>query len=134
MNKVKEIERFLLEEEVSEHVDMGFSTDVSYLDELDYHLGDFVFQLKNPDHPEFTYEKNKGLNLSKINIFESNKANAENMPMIKFSELSIMADLVLHSDTPFEAIRAENHLINLALFRAFKRINDYTKLRDDPTS
>lgn len=51
--------------------------------------------------------------------------------MIRFSRLSMMADLVLHSDTPFESIRAENHLINLAIFRVFKRISDYIKLRDD---
>jgi hypothetical protein len=43
-----------------------------------------------------------------------------------------MADLALHSDTPFESVRAENHLISLAMFRAFKRINDYIKIRDDP--
>lgn len=51
--------------------------------------------------------------------------------MIRFSELSMMADLILHSDTPFEEIRAENDLINLALFRVFKRIHDYVKIRDD---
>ena len=42
-----------------------------------------------------------------------------------------MADIVLHTDTPFEAIRAENHLISLAMFRIFKRITDYIKIRDD---
>lgn len=131
MNKMKQIERFLLEEEVSEHVDIGFSTDVNYLDELDYHLGDFVFQLQNPDHPEFTYKQDLQDELKEI--FEKTKLpNEVYVPTIKFSELSIMADLILHSDTPFDSIRAENHLINLALFRSFKRINDYIKIRDDP--
>ena len=41
-----------------------------------------------------------------------------------------MADSIFHSDTPFDTIRAENHLINIALFRSFKRISDYIKLRD----
>lgn len=42
---MKEIEKFLLEESagVPKIDDEDFSSDVNFLNELDYHLGDFVF-------------------------------------------------------------------------------------------
>ncbi|EAS07779.2 calcium-activated chloride channel protein (macronuclear) [Tetrahymena thermophila SB210] len=129
INKMKQIEKFLIEEEIYQHVDTSFQADVKYLDELDYHLGDFVFKLRNPDHPNFEYNKESQLQIQKL---IDNSLQKKKPSQMKFSQLSKMADLILHADTPFETVRSENHLINLALFRVFKRIYDYVKLRDDP--
>ncbi|KAL4445557.1 hypothetical protein ABPG74_004631 [Tetrahymena malaccensis] len=126
---MKEIEKFLLEEEIQQHVDTSFQADVKYLDELDYHLGDFVFKLRNPDHPAFEYNQESSI---KIQNLIDKSLQKKKPPQMKFSQLSKMADLILHADTPFETVRSENHLINLALFRVFKRIYDYVKIRDDP--